>query len=284
MGLDVLFCGINPGVMSAETGHHFANPTNHFWRALHQGGLVPHFVAAEEDHTLPERYNLGLTNLIERPSIEAAELSAKETVDSVPAFLAKIARWRPRIVCFVGKGIWLAVQKDLDGKLAPSSTSGEKEEVGEVLEDVKAAMTEDTKDPETIIHSTTTPPSTPNGSRKKAVKSKDTFEYGLQPYVLDLPSEQHQPKALPVNNSKLDADFDANPFIAVVKNEDTPSLMSASPTGIDQTLIWAMPSTSGRVVSHQLVDKIKLFAQLKQDLDADKARSLDISKYRRIQL
>jgi len=70
IGLDVLFCGFNPGCMSAETGHHFANPTNHFWRALHQGGFTTQFVPASEDHTLPEAYNLGLTNLVERPSAE----------------------------------------------------------------------------------------------------------------------------------------------------------------------------------------------------------------------
>ncbi|EJT99387.1 DNA glycosylase, partial [Dacryopinax primogenitus] len=100
----------SPGVMSAATGHHFANPTNHFWRALHQGGLVSRFVPASEDHTLPEKYNLGITNLVERPSIEAAKLSAKEMTAGVPAFLAKVKKWRPRIVCFVGKGIWLAVK------------------------------------------------------------------------------------------------------------------------------------------------------------------------------
>ncbi|KAH9059791.1 uracil-DNA glycosylase-like protein [Lactarius vividus] len=109
--LDVLFCGINPGHMSAVTGHHYANPTNHFWHCLHLSGFTQRLLLPSEDFTLPERYNLGLINLVDRPSTSQAELSAQEMASSVPALLAKIARFRPRVVCFIGKGIWLHVRE-----------------------------------------------------------------------------------------------------------------------------------------------------------------------------
>ncbi|KAK0223304.1 uracil-DNA glycosylase-like protein [Armillaria fumosa] len=108
--LDIVFCGINPGQKSAEIGHHFGHPTNHFWTCLHAGGLTSSKLPPTEDYTLPELYNIGLTNLVERPTAEQSELSDAEMRTAVPAFLAKIARYRPRIVCFVGLKIAAAVQ------------------------------------------------------------------------------------------------------------------------------------------------------------------------------
>ncbi|TFL04302.1 uracil-DNA glycosylase-like protein [Pterulicium gracile] len=104
--LDVVFCGINPGYRSAEMGHHFGHATNHFWRCLHLGGFTERQLSPTEDHTLPDIYNLGITNLTDRPSKEAAELSTTEQKASIGPFLLKIARHRPRVVCFVGMNIW----------------------------------------------------------------------------------------------------------------------------------------------------------------------------------
>ncbi|KAI9567975.1 uracil-DNA glycosylase-like protein, partial [Boletus coccyginus] len=113
-GLDVVFCGINPGRMSAETGHHFANPTNHFWRCLYRSGrMTTTLVLPSEDFSLPERFNIGLTNLVDRPSAQACELSRAEMIASVPAFLDKLACHRPRFVCFVGMIIWEIVWSSL---------------------------------------------------------------------------------------------------------------------------------------------------------------------------
>ncbi|ETW75699.1 hypothetical protein HETIRDRAFT_241775, partial [Heterobasidion irregulare TC 32-1] len=122
-GLDVVFCGINPGYMSAERGHHFCNPTNHFYRCLHASGFTPTRIPPTEDHTLPERFNLGLTNLVERPSTEAGELSPAEMAASVPALLTKIAHVRPRIVCFVGMGIARVVLSALRGQAFATAAS-----------------------------------------------------------------------------------------------------------------------------------------------------------------
>ncbi|QRW18050.1 major facilitator superfamily transporter [Rhizoctonia solani] len=107
--LNILFCGINPGQKSAGEGHHFANPLNGFWRCLHQGGLTDALIPPSEDHTLPERFRLGIvnqTNLVDRPSAEMMELSMAERRAAVPGFLQKVHKWRPKIVCMVGKGIW----------------------------------------------------------------------------------------------------------------------------------------------------------------------------------
>ncbi|KAH9005564.1 uracil-DNA glycosylase-like protein [Lactarius hatsudake] len=129
--LDVLFCGINPGHMSAVTGHHYANPTNHFWHCLHLSGFTQRLLLPSEDFTLPERYNLGLVNLVDRPSTSQAELSAQEMASSVPALLTKIARFRPRVVCFIGKGIWLHVERalKLKGDAAGTKNAGIREDL-----------------------------------------------------------------------------------------------------------------------------------------------------------
>ncbi|KAJ7285981.1 uracil-DNA glycosylase-like protein, partial [Mycena rebaudengoi] len=120
--LDVIFCGINPGKKSAEIGHHFGNPSNHFWWCLHHSGFTDVQLPPEEDFMLPERYSLGLTNLVDRPTSEQTELSIKEQLESVPVFLAKVARYRPRIVCFVGLGIAKVVESKL--KLVPTKSWG----------------------------------------------------------------------------------------------------------------------------------------------------------------
>jgi TDG/mug DNA glycosylase family protein len=70
-GLDVLFCGINPGLWSAAVGHHFARPGNRFWKVLHEAGFTPEVVAPADDRCLLE-LGLGITNLVARSSATAA--------------------------------------------------------------------------------------------------------------------------------------------------------------------------------------------------------------------
>jgi len=72
-GLDVLFCGINPGLESARRGHHFARPGNRFWPALYGSGFTPELLTPEQDHELT-RYGLGLTNVVDRASRGADDL------------------------------------------------------------------------------------------------------------------------------------------------------------------------------------------------------------------
>lgn len=115
--LDIVFCGINPGQRSSTAGHHFAHPTNKFWRALHLSGLTNRLHPPSEDQTLPALYNYGLTNLCDRPTAEQSELSTLELRLSVLQLSRKIQRERPRIVCFVGKKIW-DIYESVAGKTA----------------------------------------------------------------------------------------------------------------------------------------------------------------------
>lgn len=104
-GLDVLFCGINPSLMSAARGHHFARPGNRFWPALHLAGLTPSRLTPEQDGELP-RYGLGVTNLVDRPTRTAAELSTDELRDGALALADLVARYRPRVVAVLGITAW----------------------------------------------------------------------------------------------------------------------------------------------------------------------------------
>ena len=103
--LDVLFVGINPSLLSAERGHHFARPGNRFWPALHLAGLTPRRMTPDEDAELP-RYGLGITNVVDRPTRTAAELSAEELLAGGAALAALVERYRPRAVAVLGVTAW----------------------------------------------------------------------------------------------------------------------------------------------------------------------------------
>jgi len=99
--LRVLFCGINPGLMSEATGHHFARPGNRFWPALHQGGFTPRQLKpAEQDELLD--YRLGITNVVPRPSAKADELTRAELVAGGEQLVAKVLKYRPEWLAVVG--------------------------------------------------------------------------------------------------------------------------------------------------------------------------------------
>nr|WP_218860935.1 G/U mismatch-specific DNA glycosylase [Petropleomorpha daqingensis] len=106
-GLDVLFVGINPSLLSAARGHHFARPGNRFWPALHLGGLTPRRLTPDEDAELP-RYGLGITNVVDRPTRTAAELTPEELLAGGEALAALVERYRPRAVAILGVTAWRA--------------------------------------------------------------------------------------------------------------------------------------------------------------------------------
>ena len=76
-GLRVLFCGINPGLYTAATGHHFARPGNRFWPALHASGFTPRLFAPHEQEALLA-LGLGITNVAARATATADALSPEE--------------------------------------------------------------------------------------------------------------------------------------------------------------------------------------------------------------
>ncbi|MGK5115676.1 MULTISPECIES: G/U mismatch-specific DNA glycosylase [unclassified Geodermatophilus] len=104
-GLDVLFCGINPSLTSAARGHHFARPGNRFWPALHLAGLTPRRLAPEEDRELLA-HGLGVTNLVDRPTRTAAELTPDELRAGAAALADLVARYRPRVLAVLGVTAW----------------------------------------------------------------------------------------------------------------------------------------------------------------------------------
>src|SRR5687767_5674828 len=106
-GLKVLFCGINPGLYSAATGFHFARPGNRFWPALHAAGFTPRLFHPSENTRLLD-LGYGLTNLVNRASASADELTHEEFVQGGKALTRKIRRFRPRAVAFVGMGAYRA--------------------------------------------------------------------------------------------------------------------------------------------------------------------------------
>ena len=103
--LRVLFCGINPGLYSGATGHHFARPGNRFWPTLHQSRFTPRLLApAEERELLTLGY--GITNLVRRATATADELAPEELMAGRKALERKVKRYKPRIVAVLGVGAY----------------------------------------------------------------------------------------------------------------------------------------------------------------------------------
>jgi TDG/mug DNA glycosylase family protein len=100
-GLAVLFCGINPGLYSAATGHHFARPGNRFWPALHQSGFTPRQLRPDEQDLLPG-FGLGVTNVAARATARADELTSDELRRGAARLAKLAAEFRPRYVAVVG--------------------------------------------------------------------------------------------------------------------------------------------------------------------------------------
>lgn len=103
--LTVLFCGINPGLEAAATGHHFAGRGNRFWRVVHLAGFTPEELGPEEDHGIL-RYGCGLTSVVERPTARADQLLPQEFLAAAADFEQKIVRYAPRFVAFLGKAAY----------------------------------------------------------------------------------------------------------------------------------------------------------------------------------
>ena len=106
-GLSVLFCGINPGLYSGATGHHFARPGNRFWPALHRAGFTDELLAPWEERRLLDR-GLGITNLVARATAAAAELTALELSAGRRRLERTVRRFRPRCVAVLGIGAYRA--------------------------------------------------------------------------------------------------------------------------------------------------------------------------------
>jgi TDG/mug DNA glycosylase family protein len=100
-GLEVLFCGINPGLYSAAIGCHFGRPGNRFWPTLHAAGFTDRRLAPSEQRELL-RAGYGITNLVGRATATASELSAAELVKGGRRLERKVIGYSPAVIAFLG--------------------------------------------------------------------------------------------------------------------------------------------------------------------------------------
>jgi TDG/mug DNA glycosylase family protein len=123
-GVKVLFVGINPGVRSATTGHHFAGYSNRFWKLLWETRLVPEPISYLDDDRLPE-WGFGITNLIARPSPGIDDLTPDEYQTGWKGLDRKIRRYRPALVALVGVTLYRAILPlvDAEGARRPPARS-----------------------------------------------------------------------------------------------------------------------------------------------------------------
>ncbi|KAF3469518.1 G/U mismatch-specific DNA glycosylase [Streptomyces sp. Tu 3180] len=119
-GLRVLFCGINPGLMTAATGHHFARPGNRFWPALHRSGFTPRLLRPSEQEELLS-YGLGITNVVARATARADELSAEEYREGGRLLALKVTRLRPRWLAVLGITAYRVAFDDRTARVGPQA-------------------------------------------------------------------------------------------------------------------------------------------------------------------
>lgn len=109
-GLSVVFIGFNPSLKSGEVGHHYANPRNRFWRILEGAGLTPRLYDPSEDRELL-KLGFGFTNIVSRPTRGVEDITREEYAEGRLKLHAKLMEYRPKVACFVGKGVYTEYSK-----------------------------------------------------------------------------------------------------------------------------------------------------------------------------
>ena len=129
-GLKLVIVGINPGLRSGTTGHHYAYPGNHFWPLMFDSGLLPERLTYETDHRALE-FDIGLTNLCDRTTHEANELTREELAEGARILRAKLLDCAPSVVCFNGMGIYDAFLVNWD---KASTSNGKRRKIAPGLQ------------------------------------------------------------------------------------------------------------------------------------------------------
>lgn len=109
--LKIVFVGFNPGVESGRVGHYYAHHSNRFWKYLFWSGFTDTLHAPAEDKQMPNLYNIGFTDLVPRCTKGIQQLSKEEMLEGSINLEKRVEKFQPRVVCFVGKGIWESVAK-----------------------------------------------------------------------------------------------------------------------------------------------------------------------------
>lgn len=108
--LNIIFCGINPGLKSSNDDHHFSGRSNRFWKVLHQAGFTSYEIEAVNDTSLLD-FGYGLTTAVARATSRADELSKEEFDESLESFKLKITKYQPKYIAFLGKAAYKAFSK-----------------------------------------------------------------------------------------------------------------------------------------------------------------------------
>ena len=103
--LDILFCGINPGLYTAAVQQHFGRPGNRFWPTIHRAGFTPRLFHPSEQRELL-KLGYGITNLVARATVAADELTREELIEGARLLERKVKRYRPRVLAVVGIGAY----------------------------------------------------------------------------------------------------------------------------------------------------------------------------------
>lgn len=120
-GLLCIFIGYNPGVESALQGHYYAHRSNLFWKLIYESGCVDRQVTCKDDQLMMEEYSYGFHDLVCRPTKGIDELSPQEMHDNVPRLEGLLTENKPRVICFVGKGIWEKIYRFKTSKPLPKT-------------------------------------------------------------------------------------------------------------------------------------------------------------------
>jgi TDG/mug DNA glycosylase family protein len=107
-GLDVVFCGLNPAATAAADGHNFSNRSNRFWRVLHLAGFTGVRLEPHEERRLLG-YGCGITAVVRRPTRSAGEIAPDEYRQARTDFEARMRRYAPRALAFLGKPAYAAM-------------------------------------------------------------------------------------------------------------------------------------------------------------------------------
>ncbi|MDF2523397.1 MAG: mug [Clostridiales bacterium] len=105
--LYVLFIGYNPGLISAETGHHYAGKNNSFWKLLYDSGFTPYKFKAEEDVKLLE-LGIGTLNIVDRPTKGISELTKEDFIKGSQKLKGLLTTYKPQVACYLGIGVYKA--------------------------------------------------------------------------------------------------------------------------------------------------------------------------------
>jgi len=119
-GLDILFCGINPGLYSGAVGHHFARPGNRFWKALHRAGITPRLLEPWEERKLLD-YGCGITNLVDRATAQASEVTEDQLVKGRRILAGKVGWHKPRLVAILGISAYRTAFGESDAEIGRRS-------------------------------------------------------------------------------------------------------------------------------------------------------------------